>query len=71
MHTVRNKGDLDSGIKTKPSNLALQSYLNIMLYSKWYNNLLYSDNYYKKCIFFLSKLDVKLLPRFQKNGRVL
>ena len=30
LHTVRNKGDLDSVIKTKTSILALKSYLNML-----------------------------------------
>ena len=44
-HTVRNN-DLDSGINTKTSNLALKSYLN-MLYSGRDGDLFYSAIYFK------------------------
>ena len=47
--TVQNKADIDRGIRTKNSNLASQSYSN-MLYSVRYCDLLYSANYFLGCI---------------------
>ena len=44
-HAVRNKGDVDSVMKTKTSNLAFESYLN-MLYSGRYGDLHYSANFF-------------------------
>ena len=43
--TVKNKADLDSGIKTKDSKLALKSYLDIP-YSGRYGDILYSAHYF-------------------------